>query len=422
MTGHPGGVPVDYVLPLKWQDSDDGDAEELGAYLRWLSARARVIVVDSSPPPVFERHRLLWSSVATHVPLDEDGALNGKVAAVHTGLRHARAEAVVIADDDVRYDAESLRRTVALLEVADLVGPQNVFVPMPWHAAWDTARSLLNRAVAADYPGTFAVRRSTFVAMGGYDGDVLFENLELMRTVRAHGGRVLRPQDVYVTRRPPTLGRFLDQRVRQAYDDLAQPWRMATFLTTVPVAMSGRRGRRAVLAGLALSVAAAEAGRRRGGGRRVFPVRASLLAPAWVLERSVCAWSALGQRALLGGVRYAGHRLAVAAHSPAELRRRARAGRAALVPRGRPEPGGEVRAVAERLAGRPSAPAEGDGAPARVDALAVAPEDPEVAAHDERAVLVGRDRHLGPLVTHAQPDALAGRGQTGDRGVHGGAG
>ncbi|ETK35514.1 glycosyltransferase [Microbispora sp. ATCC PTA-5024] len=317
---------LDYVLPLRWDD--DEDLDELTAYLRELARNARVVVVDGSAEPLFTGHARRWAGIVTHLPPDPDlDAANGKVAGVLTGMRRAAAEHVVIADDDVRYDAEGLARMRAWLGRADLVRPQNYFDPMPWHARWDTARTLLNRSVGADYPGTFGVRREMFAKTGGYDGDVLFENLELIRTVRAHGGREARPLDLYVRRLPPRPRRFWNQRVRQAYDDLAQPPRMAAFLAVLPgVAVALLRRRPAVVAGGAAVVAAlAEAGRRRAGGRRVFPFTATLFAPIWVLERAVCSWAALAAR-LSGGVPYTGRRLRVAAHSVRWLRERRQAG------------------------------------------------------------------------------------------------
>jgi hypothetical protein len=376
---------LDYVLPLKW--SDDADLPDLTEYLRWLSGRARVVVVDGSPDRLWRRHHHAWGGRVVHLR-PQVTALNGKVAGVLTGLRHAVAEAVVIADDDVRYDADSLARTVAALAGADLVGPQNFFDPLPWHARWDTARSLLNRAVAADYPGTFAVRRSTFERMGGYSGSVLFENLELMRTVRAHGGVVRRPLDIYVARRPASARRFFDQRVRQAYDDLAQPWRLAAFLPVLP-GLTSRRTRWSMVGAVLGSTFVAEAGRRRAGGSAVFPWQTSLFAPAWVLERSVCGWLAVGQRALLGGVRYAGSRLPTAAHSNRQLRRGVARG-GPLVAAGRPE-ASAVGAVTERLERRPSAPAQRNGAPAGIDLHPVDVDDREGAAQDQRPVGVRRD-------------------------------
>ncbi|GAT68206.1 hypothetical protein PS9374_03867 [Planomonospora sphaerica] len=318
---------LDYVLPLRWEE--DSGLDELTAYLRGLARHARIIVVDGSPGELFDRHARRWRGLAVHLRPDGDlGFANGKVSGVVTGLRRATAEHVVIADDDVRYDAAGLARVRALLEEADLVRPQNHFDPLPWHARWDTARTLLNRGLGADYPGTFGVRRSTFVRMGGYDGNVLFENLELIRTVRACGGREARPLDLHVRRLPPEAGRFWSQRVRQAYDDLAQPARMAFFLAVLPglAAALRRRRHRAVLTGAGLAVGLAEAGRRRAGGRRVFPFSASLFAPVWILERAVCSWLALAARLTRGGVPYAGRRLRVAAHSVRWIKRHRRPG------------------------------------------------------------------------------------------------
>jgi hypothetical protein len=313
-----------YLVPVRWSDGEQRDA--LAEYLGWLRQHcAELIVVDGSPEPVFRANAAAWREHVTHLPPDPaEACLNGKVAGVRTGIRLASHERVVLADDDVRYDPDSLRRTVGLLDGHDLVRPQNYFEPLPWHACWDSARTLLNRSAGRDYPGTLAVRRSRMLAMGCYDGDVLFENLELIRTVLAYGGRVASPLDLYVARLPPTASHFWRQRIRQAYDDFAIPGRMATWLAIPPLlALAGLRRKPAAPAALAvLSILAAERGRRRGDGRGVFPARSSLLAPVWILERALCSWLALGQRLRLGGARYAGQRIKVAAHSEAELRRR----------------------------------------------------------------------------------------------------
>jgi hypothetical protein len=67
-------------------------------------------------------------------------------------------------------------------------------------------------------------------------------------------------------------------------------------------------------------MAVAERGRRRAGGRRVFPATASLLAPVWVAERAVCSWIAFGYWATRRGVPYAGTRLHRAATPTRVLR------------------------------------------------------------------------------------------------------
>jgi hypothetical protein len=312
-----------YLIPVRWQDG--GRRHEMTEYLAGLVALGpEIIVVDGSSPAVFAANADAWRAhVAVHAPPDPaQVCLNGKVAGVRTAAGLATRERLVIADDDVRYDGDTVRRLLDLLDQYDLVRPQNYFDPLPWHAHWDSARTLLNRSFGADFPGTLGVRRSLFLAMGGYDGDVLFENLELIRTVRAHGGRIHSPLDLYVRRLPPSSAHFRGQRVRQAYDDFALPGRMTLELALVPAVGLGLSRRRADLLAVAAAalVLTAERGRRRAGGRRFFPASASLLAPVWVAERGVCAWLALLRRRQ-GGVRYAGSTISVAAHSDAELRR-----------------------------------------------------------------------------------------------------
>ncbi|WP_432574328.1 glycosyltransferase family 2 protein [Kineococcus sp. SYSU DK005] len=321
---------AEYVVPLRWSGRPDAEVGELAAYLHALSAQVDVTVVDGSPEEDFARHAASWTRSAgvRHVRPRPWPGRNGKVAGVVTGVLGARHEHVVVADDDVRYGPAELVAVVAALEAgADAVRPQNVFSPAPWHARWDTARSLVNRAFGADYPGTIAVRRSTFEVMGGYDGDVLFENLQMLRTVEAAGGRVVAASDVYVRRLPPTARHFAGQRVRQAYDDFAQPWRLAVEASWLPLlVLAARRGRGAAAAGAGAlaAVAVAEVGRRRHGGRAHYPATAALWAPLWAAERAVCVWAAIGARAR-GGVRYSGGRVPHAAGPVAPAGRVSRA-------------------------------------------------------------------------------------------------
>jgi Glycosyl transferase family 2 len=351
------GTGVSYVLPLRW--TEPGSIAELSAYLRSLAEVVdEVLVVDGSPAPVFAQHAAALDGIARHLAPHPDLDFRmGKVNGVLTGVRECSGELVVLADDDVRYDPPTLRRTIALLEGADLVRPQNYFDQLPWHARWDTARTLLNRVFTGDpafpvgdFPGTLAVRRSALLATGGYDGDALFENLELMRTIVAAGGTVATPLDLYVARRPPRAAHFLSQRVRQAYDDFAIPARIGIFLGSIPFAAhSARRGRlRRLLVGALASIAVAEIGRRRAGGATRFPVSGSLLAPAWLAERSLCSWLALGAR-LRGGVLYGDRRLRHAGTPLRQLRRRHAGGVSGRGdPASRPEPGRLVGAVAKR--------------------------------------------------------------------------
>jgi hypothetical protein len=307
---------ISYVLPIATTRHDP----DLTAYLRALSPSVDLVVVDGSPAPVFARNHAAWAALGRHVR-PASPTLNGKVGGVVTGLALARHDAVVVADDDVRWTPAGIREVELALRDADLVVPQNHYVPCPPHALYDTARSLVHRAAGGDMPGTVALRRSA-LGPDGYRGDVLFENLELLRTVAAGGGRVRWRPDLFVPRRPPGLRHLAGQRVRQAYDELARPAHLAVELAVLPGTVAAvARGLGGYVVALAVAaVALAEYGRRRRGGGAVFPAAATLLAPLWLAERAVCAWIAVALR-LQGGVPYRGRRLRCAASSVGSLRR-----------------------------------------------------------------------------------------------------
>jgi hypothetical protein len=148
---------AEYVLPLR-RAHREGETELL-AYLQWVSERMEVTVVDGSDAARFRHlHERLPTGIR-HIPPHRPG-LNGKARGVMTAFDVARRERIVLADDDVRYDEDSLNALLARLERADLVRPQNVYASYPWHARWDTARMLVGRALGGDYGGTVGGRRS----------------------------------------------------------------------------------------------------------------------------------------------------------------------------------------------------------------------------------------------------------------------
>lgn len=83
--------------------------------------------------------------------------------------------------------------------------------------------------------------RPSGVTPGGYSTDALFEDLELVRTIRAAGGREARADDLFVRRLLYTAQHVLRQPVRQAYDSVAQPARLLAELAVLSSARGGVR-------------------------------------------------------------------------------------------------------------------------------------------------------------------------------------
>ncbi len=306
-----------YVLPIRRQHA--GADADLDGYLHWLGSVLPVVVADGSAPPVAAANARRWSAAGIrHLPVSSV-ALNGKVAGVCDGVLAAETPFVILADDDVRYDQDTLQAVIDKLVDHDVVVPQNFFHPLSWHARWDTPRTLVNRAFGIEYAGTMALRRADLLASRGYCGGVLFENLELLRTLTAHGARPHHALDVFVARRPPSARHFFGQRVRQAYDSQAQPARLLAELALLPLLVLSRRRLASAALVAALVSLLAEVGRRRDDGRRVFTGSSVAWTPLWLAERAVCSWLALASYAR-GGAHYSGRRMRFAAHRTSTLR------------------------------------------------------------------------------------------------------
>ncbi|HVF55341.1 MAG TPA: hypothetical protein VM934_04275 [Pyrinomonadaceae bacterium] len=305
------GLRCTYLLPIRRVQAKPEEMRDFAQYFRMLArAGCEVLVVDGSPPEVFAGHDRAWRDVCRHVSVNPAYTyLNGKVNGVHTGVDLARSERIVLADDDIRYTSEDIARACDLLAHHEMVRPQNYLSPLPWWARMESARMLINRGAlrTGDYPGTCAFRRSTCLRVGHYDGDVLFDNEEIVRHFLLQGADVCYALDFFVLKRPPTFHKWMEQRPRQAYEDFVMRAKTVLFMSLVPatLALALLVGLLAALGFVAfVSVCAmlvAWRGRRRDGAHRFFPFHVILCAPVWVLERSLSVYWALYWRVTRGG-------------------------------------------------------------------------------------------------------------------------
>lgn len=292
-----------YLLPIRRTAFSAAEASELAGYFRALGdAGCDVLVVDGSPGPVFQQNHEAWSSVCQHEPVDHSfGYLNDKVNGIHTGVRIAATDKIILADDDIRYAPAEIERVCELLDTFEVVRPQNFLSPLPWWARMEAARMLINRATlrTADYPGTCAFRRESMLRVGHYDGDVLFDNEELIRHFARAGATISFATDLFVQKRPPRFQKWIEQRPRQAYEDFGLRMKTAIFfsLPLLAVFVGWSTGWLALaLCLLALSimaVALAAIGRFRGAAARYFPWSICLFAPLWIAERTFSTYWAL---------------------------------------------------------------------------------------------------------------------------------
>ncbi|MEP6956848.1 MAG: glycosyltransferase family 2 protein, partial [Chthoniobacterales bacterium] len=300
-----------YLLPIRRSVFSEAEGQEFIAYFEILrAADCEIIVVDGSPPETFAQHHAVWSPLVRHEAVDPRfGFKNDKVNGIQTGVELASCEKIVLADDDVRYTAADLEQMRSLLEDYEMVRPQNFLAPLPWWARLESARMLINRATlrSGDYPGTCAFRRSIMLRVGHYDGDVLFDNEEIVRHFARSGAKIDYALDFFVLKRPPTLRKWKEQRPRQAYEDFGLRAKTALFLL-LPFLVVGS-GFVAGAAGLLLvvmllsifAIALACAGGARGEASNYIPAWTCLYAPLWVAERSCSTYWAVSWYLRYGG-------------------------------------------------------------------------------------------------------------------------
>jgi hypothetical protein len=304
-------IQATYLLPIRRARLERGEVTRLGDYFKLLRlAGCEVLIVDGSPKSIFEEHKRSWERFCLHVAPDPKyNYLNGKVNGVHTGVALASCERIILADDDIRYTAGDIKRMCYLLDRFEMVRPQNFFHPLPLWAGVETARVLINRGVlrAGDYPGTCGFRRSTMHRVGPYDGDVLFDNEEIVRHFALHNSTIKYAVDFFILKRPPTFTKWLEQRPRQAYEDFVMRAKTAAFLSLLPVTLilSYFRGASAGLLLLAaislISILLSARGLLRNAAHRFFPSSSPLYAPLWIIERSISVYWAVYWRVRYGG-------------------------------------------------------------------------------------------------------------------------
>jgi hypothetical protein len=300
-----------FIVPIRRVSANRNETERFAEYFKMLKAAGcEVLVIDGSPEHVFKANDQSWQQFARHVAPDPKYTyLNGKVNGVHTGVDLASCEQIILADDDIRYTADDVKTMCALLEQYEMVRPQNFIAPLPWWARLENARILINRGVlrAGDYPGTCGFRRSTMQRVGHYDGDVLFDNEELVRHFAMSGVNINYALDFFIRKLPPTLTKWLEQRPRQAYEDFGLRAKTAAFLSVWPlfISLGVLVNLRSALFFLTLiaftSVVLATRGILRNSAYQVFPVSTPAFAPLWVLERASSVYWALYWWARYGG-------------------------------------------------------------------------------------------------------------------------
>ena len=295
----PGQRRCTYVVLLRRENLSD-DLTELASYLSDLSiSDFEIVTVDLSDPAAMEENRRVLRWLGRYVT-----ARPQYLDPIRAAIDLAACDKVIVADAQVRYSDEGIDRLCTLLDLHEVVEPQDYFDPLPWWGGIETGRKLLHRGI-----GPLPERRSTFgfrkrAVSGLRNRDSGVGPNDSVRRLAAQGAEVFSAFDIFVRRIPTALDEWLRDRTRDADEDLAAPAKAALFFALLPIALvldllGGMRLASSYLGAVAF-IAIALAFRGRIGAAQFFPVRACLFAPLWLFERSLSVyWMML--RKLTGG-------------------------------------------------------------------------------------------------------------------------
>jgi hypothetical protein len=291
-----------YVVILDNAAASGSDLRDLATHLSSLGvANCDVVILDASARLQFELNSRILRWVGRHVAVrPEFRTPGGATDITRAAASLAACEKVIVAADDVRYTPEAIGQLCDLLDVHEVVEPQDYLEPMPWWGGIDAGRILVHRGIEPqpDHGATYAFRRSAVRAMRALGSSEVHD--DQVRRLAAVGAEVHAATDVFVRREPAPLGDWLAARPRLAGDDFALPMKTAFFFSLMPMLLLlAFAGGLRLAGGYAGVIAVATFGvalRGRTGAATFFPLRAALFAPLWVFERSVSVYWALFQK------------------------------------------------------------------------------------------------------------------------------
>lgn len=219
------------------------------------AAKRRVIIVDDRST---DGTTELLDELVTHyenitvlhrTEQEVSSNLRGKPGALQAGIDLATTDVVLMTDADCTVHPDWIRtmatpfadaRVGMVCSTTD-VEPMGAFSRLQgveWAYSHAMARSSLQNGIPLGcYGNNVAVRRSTFVALGGY-ASIPFsvtEDLALLQAVSSSGATVqyLCQYDAAVTTLPcMTLGEYIRQRQRWAQGGTALGWKATAFVVT----------------------------------------------------------------------------------------------------------------------------------------------------------------------------------------------
>lgn len=279
------------------------------------------IIVDNTPSPPAAELNVPADNYCYKTIFYAPGAHNQKTLNVMTGLSIASGRTVILMDDDTRPTLAQIRQISDRTPSSGILRPMVDILPRTWPNVVDLASVMLVNTFSSDrqFWGILAIGEDAVRLAVDMPTDTIFDELTLQRRLRRGGAPFVYAADICVPSWPQRdLSRFVEQRLRYTYENLAYPGRTAVFLAVLPalLALAWTFGgwTSAALAGMLAfaMIGLATVGWIRFGKPHAIPLAVAVVAPVWLFYNVVFVWVVVALR-LTVGIRFAGGRLRKAA-------------------------------------------------------------------------------------------------------------
>ncbi|CAM3772622.1 glycosyltransferase [Mesobacillus zeae] len=238
-------MKISIIIPIK--STLNKDLRDFTNYIISLSSQlqkteSQIIIADESElaSHLFMKEKFKNRSNISHIIPDDEirtGA-NDKLNGIYAALKYVRYDNILLVDDHYRITYSTLQRLANYFNQYDCFKGTPKFDAFPFSVKIDLCGLFIVNMLdyRKQYSGHLAFKKKLIDEHGFPDRDALFDEFAMEKHFRKNQYSIgyIREASLEATQ-SISMKKFLEQRVRYAYENIAFPIRFVFFLSILPL-------------------------------------------------------------------------------------------------------------------------------------------------------------------------------------------